>query len=90
MGKHYEQVTIEERCAIARLQAEGRSVRQIAATLDRAPSTVARELKRNSSKADGYQPRYAEQQARARRWSGARLGRDAGLREQVLACLAMG
>ena len=47
MGKRYGQVTIEERCAIAGLQAAGRSVRQIAAALDRAPSTVARELKRN-------------------------------------------
>ncbi len=45
MGKRYGQVTIEERCAIAGLQAAGRSVRQIAAALDRAPSTVARELK---------------------------------------------
>ena len=90
MGKCYQQVTIEERCAIARLQAEGRTVRQIAATLDRAPSTVARELKRNGSRTDGYQPRYAEQQARARRWSGARLERDGRLREWVLAALGRG
>ena len=46
MGKHYEHITIEERCEIARLQASGYSVRQIAAGLDRSPSTVARELKR--------------------------------------------
>ena len=90
MGKRYKQVTIEERCAIAHLQAEGRTVRQIAATLDRAPSTVARELNRNGSKADGYRPRYAEEQARARRWSGARLERDAHLREGVLAALGSG
>ena len=90
MGKCYTQVTIEERCAIAHLQAEGRTVRQIAAALDRAPSTVARELKRNSSKQDGYRPRYAEQQSRARRWSGARLERDARLRSEVLAALGRG
>ena len=46
MGKRYGHVTIEERCEIARLQASGYSVSQIAASLDRSPSTVARELKR--------------------------------------------
>ena len=39
---------------------------QIAASLDRSPSTVARELKRNGSRTQGYQPRYADQQAHAR------------------------
>ena len=45
MGKSYGHVTIEERCEVARLQAAGYSVREIAANLDRSPSTVARELK---------------------------------------------
>ena len=49
MGLRYTQISIEERCEIARLRATGASVRQIAASLDRAPSTVARELKRNAS-----------------------------------------
>ena len=80
MGKRYRQVTIEERCEIARLQAEGRTVRQIAADLDRSASTVARELKRNGSKSGGRQPVYADQRARARRRSGSRLERDEALR----------
>ena len=42
---------------------------------------------RNSSRTRGYQPSYAQQQARARRWSGSRLERDASLRQQVLAGL---
>ena len=46
MGNRYTQITIEERCEIARLQTAGDSIRQIAASLDRAPSTIARELKR--------------------------------------------
>ncbi len=46
MGNRYTQITIEERCEIARLQTAGDSIRQIAAGLDRAPSTIARELKR--------------------------------------------
>ena len=90
MGKQYGQVTIEERCEIARLQAAGQSVRQIAATLDRAPSTVARELKRNRAPAGAYQPVYADQQAQARRWRGSRLERDTTLRARVLAYLAQG
>ena len=90
MGKHYRHVTIEERCEIARLRSKGRSVRQIAAGLDRSPSTVARELKRNMSRTREYQPRYANQQARARRWRGSRLERDHALREKVLAGLKQG
>lgn len=90
MGLRYKQITIEERCEMARLRAAGHSVRQIAAGVDRAPSTVARELKRNGSRTLGYQPVYADQQARARRWSGSRLDRDDRLREQVLSRLQQG
>ena len=90
MGKSYGHVTIEERCEIARLQASGYSVSQIAASLDRSPSTVARELKRNGSRTQGYQPRYANQQAHARRWRGSRLERDEALRDKVLSGLKQG
>ena len=51
---------------------------------------VARELKRNGSRTLGYQARYADQQAHARRWQGSRLERDRGLREQVLCRLKQG
>ena len=90
MGNAYTQVSMEERCEIARLRAQGASVRQIAAGVDRPPSTVARELKRNGSRTLGYQPSYANQQAHARRWRGSRLERDGPLREQVLAGLGAG
>jgi IS30 family transposase len=90
MGQKYRQFSIEERCEIARLSAEGRSIRQIAAALDRAPSSVARELKRNSGSQVGYQPSYAHEQTRARRWSGSRLDRDTELRQQVLGRLSAG
>lgn len=66
MGTRYRHLTIEDRCEIARLHSAGHSIRQIAESLDRPPSTVARELKRNGSKPQGYQPSYAQQQARAR------------------------
>jgi len=90
MPKRYAQLSVEERCEIARLQAEGRSVRQIATALDRAPSTIARELKRNSGSQVGYKPTYANQQARARRWSGSRLERKPDLRQAVIDRLAGG
>ena len=90
MPRSYTHLAIDDRCEIARLHAAGHSIRQIAARLDRAPSTIARELTRNGSHTQGYQPRYAEQQARARRWTGSRLDRDAVLRTLVLAHLAQG
>ncbi len=90
MGLHYTQLDIVERCEIARLHATGRSLRQIAAALDRSPSTVARELKRNPSANGAYRPKYADQQAHARRWHGHRLTRDPTLREDVLARLELG
>jgi len=90
MGQRYRQFSVEERIELARLRGEGLSIRQVAAALDRAPSSVARELKRNSGAQVGYKPVYAQQQARARRWSGSRLERDAELRARVLGQLAAG
>jgi IS30 family transposase len=90
MGETYRQLSLEERCAIARLREAGQSLRQIAAALDRPASTISRELKRNSGSKVGYQPGYAQEQARARRWSGSRLERDPALREGVLGRLTAG
>ena len=90
MGRDYTHITLEDRCQMAHLHATGHSLRQIAAALDRAPSTVARELTRNASTTQGYQPGYADQQARARRWQGSKLDRDSTLRATVLARLQHG
>jgi IS30 family transposase len=93
MGRSYDQLSLEERCAIARLREGGQSIGQIAAALDRSPSSVSRELRRNTGsgpRAEAYRPAYAQQQTRARRWSGSRLQRDAALRDQVLGLLAKG
>jgi transposase, IS30 family len=90
MGEGYQHLTADERYRIARLREDGQSIRQIAAALDRPPSMISRELKRNSGSKVGYQPLYAHQQARARRWTGSRLERDAALRELVLGQLAQG
>src|SRR3972149_3597626 len=90
MGRGYKQLSLEDRCEIARLQAEGRSIQQIAAALDRAPSTVAREIRRNRGTEVGYKPSYAHEQARARRWVGSRLERQPKLQRVVLGRLAKG
>jgi IS30 family transposase len=90
MGRHYGQLSLDERCTIAQLCKAGQSIREIAADLDRAPSTVARELKRNSGAQVGYKPAYADEQARARRWTGSRLEHDAELRGLVLGQLRRG
>jgi IS30 family transposase len=47
-------------------------------------------LKRNNGARLGYKPGYAEEQARARRWTGSRLERDTALRERVLDRLGRG
>jgi IS30 family transposase len=89
MGQDYRHLSLEERCEIARLQAEGRSIRQIAAAVDRAPSSISRELKRNRGSTD-YKPGMAEERARARRWTGSMLDRKQDLRRWVLEALGRG
>src|SRR5260370_827620 len=90
MGEHYEHLSLEERCQIAQLRAAGQSIRRIAAALDRPPSTLSREPKRNRGARLGDKPAYAREQARARRWTASRLERDEVLRTLVLDCLARG
>jgi IS30 family transposase len=90
MGTYYEQLSLDERCAIAGLHADGHSIRQIAARLDRSASTISRELKRNTGVQVGYKPGYANDQSWARRWRGSRLARQPVLRQFVLDRLAMG
>ena len=90
MGKKYNQIGIEERCEIARLRSCGSSIREIASALDRSPSSVTREMKRNSNVNGDYQAVYANQQSHARRWTGSKLDRNSFLREMVLSRLAVG
>jgi IS30 family transposase len=96
MGRCYGQLSLEERVEMYRLHAGGTSQNKIAATLGRAPSTISRELHRNSrpTKAwsGGYKPVRAQRLAeRRRRWDGRfKLGRQPDLRERVGKDLAMG
>jgi IS30 family transposase len=96
MGQCYGQLSLEERIEIYRLHAAGRSQNKIASALDRAPSTINRELRRNSRPTKvwrgGYEPVRAQQLAeRRRRWdSRFKLARQPDLRNCVGKSLAMG
>jgi IS30 family transposase len=90
MGRRYDHLSLGDRCEIAHLQADGASIRQIAAALDRPPSTISREIRRNRGRQVGYRPDYAQDQAQARRWAGSRLEREPELRRRVLYRLASG
>jgi transposase, IS30 family len=59
----------DERVEIADLRHAGLSIRQIAARLGRAPSTISRELRRNAA-AGGYRPFEAHRRAAGRRARG--------------------
>ena len=90
MGQRYSQLGLEERIEIARLSGEGCSIRQIASALDRQPSTIGREVKRNSGVQVGYKPVYAQSLHQGRRWIGSRLDRSEVLRDLVLLGLKRG
>ena len=77
MGKSYKQFSLEERCELAHLLANGNSIRQVSASLGRAASSVSREVRRNSGSQIGYRPAHADDLHWARRWRGSRLARPA-------------
>ncbi len=63
--KAYCHLSLEERGYVSLGMIEGKSLRALARELDRSPSTVSREVRRNRG-ARGYQARAAEGKARAR------------------------
>ena len=64
MPRTYKQLSLTERIELYRLRSEGRSLRAIAVALGRSPSTLSRELRRNSQPTKvwsrGYEPLRAE------------------------------
>ena len=72
MNTRYTQLRAEERVTLASLRQQGMSMRSIAAVLGRSPSTLSRELLRNTSD-DGYASASAQQRCTCRR----RLARPA-------------
>ena len=87
--RHYGQLSLTERIEIYRLHADGKSLRFIAKSIGRSPSTISRELRRNGK--DGYDPQRAHKRYRRRHARGRRhkLDRQPNLRKRVLDLLAM-
>ena len=83
VGRRY--LSVAEREEIAVGLAAGRSLRQIAAGLERPPSTVCREVARNRTSAGRYRALGAQAaaEARARRPKVAKLAADPVLRARV-------
>jgi IS30 family transposase len=77
-------LTLSEREEISRGLVAGRSIRTIAASLTRAPSTVSREIRRNGGP-EGYRASGADQAAwdRARRPKLCKLARNRALAHRV-------
>ena len=65
MSKHYKHLSKEERDRLAILKGQGQSIRAIAAQLGRSPSTVSRELHRNTDHgtSDAHLPHQAQAKA---------------------------
>lgn len=85
--KKYRRLTAAEREEVSRGLAAGESISAIAKRLGRAPSTVSREVSRNSGKS-GYRSfsasRRAEAQAASRRQGKSRLAGEDRLRAYVI------
>ena len=54
----YLHLTIEERCCIRTFYNEGKSIREISKLIDRNPSTVSREIRRNCTDPSKIKPSY--------------------------------
>ena len=67
MPKGYKHITCEQRCQIYSLNKNGFSCRRIARELGCCPSTICRELKRNSGARRGYSYKRAQRLAEQRR-----------------------
>lgn len=78
-------LTVQERELIRDLNGAGSSLRSIAVALDRSPSTISRELRRNSDPRLGYLPHGAHRKAAARRArpKTAKLAGDSDLGDYV-------
>lgn len=64
---HYRHLSIEERESLLLSIGEGKTLREIAKRLQRSPSTLSRELKRNCENREEYSPDKASRNYRKRR-----------------------
>ena len=86
--RKYHQLTSGERYALSTLRRQGFTQGAMARALGRHPSTISRELRRNSRRGGGYRPGTADDFARWRRSRSRRNGQFASAEwELVEACL---
>jgi len=86
----YTHLDRSERDQIGELKAAGHGVSAVARALNRAPSTISRELKRNSCEQGAYRPAFADGSYLYRRQRAAVLEKDKRLRAFVVDRLAEG
>ena len=61
--RDYTHLSIAEREEISRMLAAGQSIRSIAHTIDRAPSTLSREIRKNTKRQALYRAVKAQRRA---------------------------
>ena len=67
MQKSYNHLKPEERAAVMLMMRDGATVRSVARTLSRVPSTISRELKKNCPNGQNYEAAAAGERARDKR-----------------------
>jgi IS30 family transposase len=82
--EYYTHLINDERVRISIMKQEGLSVRQIAMKLNRSPSTISRELRRNQAPPGHYWPDTAEHLSKARRRRGCKLNHFKALSSFVI------
>jgi IS30 family transposase len=71
--EYYTHLTYDERVRVSVMRQDGFGIRQMARELDRSPSTLSRELRRNEAPPGIYWPDTAVQLSKARRRRGCKL-----------------
>ena len=89
MGRHYDHLSLAERCRLVGMLEQGLPMTEIARRLGRHRSTIHRELTHNSN-VEGYRPDGADRLAWARMLRGSRIGHSTRLRDHIEDRLSMG
>ncbi len=90
MGKQYGQLDLDDRIELSRLHEDGKARSEIAKIMGRHPSTIGRELKRNSLPKGGYKPASADRIALSRCRRLSKIECLSPLRKHIDDHLAMG
>lgn len=83
---HYTHISIKERESLWEMKIKGLCIREIARKLNRSPSSISRELKRNGKGKEGYRPSEAQAKYERRRERSRRkyLLSDPALKKRIV------